>query len=80
MITLSSRVLLAKRNKAPLGRKSGSNGAKSNFELRIKTLLSTPEALGTCPIDVRTPLFAWGAIFCVYRAYCACFERYMLGI
>ena len=60
MISLSSRVLLARRNNAPLGRKSGSNGAKSNFELRIKLLLSTPGAFGTCRVDVRTPLFAWG--------------------
>jgi hypothetical protein len=34
------------------------NGTKSNFELRIKSLLRTPGALGTCPVDVGTPLFA----------------------
>jgi len=81
MIALSSRFLLARRNNAPLGRKSGSNGAKSNFDLRIKSILSTPGARRTCPFDVGAPLFAWGgAIYCVYRAYCTYFERYTLCI
>jgi hypothetical protein len=66
MITLSLRVLLARRNNAPLGRKSGSNDTKSNFELRIKSLLSTPGALGTCPVDVGTPLFAWGGLYAAF--------------
>jgi hypothetical protein len=44
-------------------RKSGSNGALG--------------ALGTCLVDVGTPLFAWGALFCVYRAHCAYFKIYI---
>jgi hypothetical protein len=60
VITLSSRVLLKRRNNASLGRKSGSNGTKSNLELRIKSLLSAPGALGTCSVDVGTPLLRGG--------------------
>ena len=77
MITLSLRVLLARRNNAPLGRQSGSNNTKNNFELRFKSLLSTPEI--ALLMRERTCLHV-GAIFCAYIAHSSHFERYIFGV
>jgi hypothetical protein len=69
MIMLSSRALLAWRNKAPLGRISGSNDAKSHFELGIKSLLSTRGALGTAILIGNRPCLHGGGRGAIGRIY-----------
>jgi hypothetical protein len=53
-------VPIKRRNEAKLRRTSRSNGTKNHFKLNVKIALSALGALGTCLVDVGTPLFAWG--------------------
>jgi hypothetical protein len=72
-------VPLKRRHKAPLARESWLMVPKVTLNC-VFIALSALGALGTFPVNVGTPLFAWGAICCVYRAHCAYFAEYILGI